>query len=88
MTQWMKKGRYVWYINGNISSDSAIEIVENTRSTMGLANLPVAEIGEFNPIALKVGNATLLELPLEDKTNENSCTLTYYEIAPIKDDYR
>lgn len=46
------------------------------------------EIGEFNPIALKVGNSTLLEMPLEDKKNENSCTLTYYEIAPIKGDYK
>lgn len=31
LAQWMQKGRYVWYINGNISSDAAIEIVEKTR---------------------------------------------------------
>lgn len=39
-------------------------------------------------MALKVGTATLLNMPLEDKTNENSCTLTYYEVGTIKDDYR
>lgn len=79
----MQSGRYVWYINGNISSDAAIEIVENTRSTMGLGNVKPEQIGELQPMALKSGNCTLLEMPLEDKTNENSCTLTYYEIGPI-----
>ena len=88
MAQWMKSGRYVWYITGNITSDEAIQIVEKTRETMGLNNLPVEQIGELNPMALKVGTATLLDMPLEDKTNENSCTLTYYEIGTIKGDYR
>ena len=59
----MQSGRYIWYINGNISSDAAIEIVEKTRSTLGLTNLPVTSIGEYQLIALKVGHSTLLELP-------------------------
>jgi len=27
-------------------------------------------------------------MPLEDKTNENSCSLTYYEIEPIQGDLK
>ena len=41
MTQWMYSGRYVWYITGNMTGDEAIQIVEKTRETMGLKNLPV-----------------------------------------------
>jgi hypothetical protein len=88
LAQWMQSGRYTWYINGNISSDAAIEIVEKTRSTLGLTNLPVTSIGDYQFIALEAGYSTLIVLPLEDKSNENSCSLTYYEVGPIKGDYK
>jgi len=88
LAQWMQSGRYTWYINGNISSDAAIEIVEKTRSTLGLTNLPVTSIGDYQFIALEAGYSTLIVLPLEDKSNENSCSLTYYEVGPVKGDYK
>ena len=84
LAQWMINGRYVWYITGNISNESAVEIVEKVRSTIGLTNLEAHNIGEVQPISMESGASLLLEMPLEDKTNENSCVLTYYEIEPIE----
>jgi len=88
LAQWLVNGRYVWYVTGNISSDSAVEIVENVRSIIGLNNLEVSKIGEVLPISMEKGTSLLLEMPLEDKTNENSCSLTYYEIEPIQGDLK
>jgi len=88
LSQWLVNGRYVWYVTGNISNDSAVEIVENVRSIIGLNNLDVSNIGEVLPISMESGTSLLLEMPLEDKTNENSCSLTYYEIEPIQGDLK
>jgi len=35
---------------------------------------------------LEASTAFHLEIPLEDKSNENSCNLTYYEVGAIGDD--
>lgn len=86
MEQWLQQGRFVWYITGNIGHEAAIEIVEKARATLGLTNLEPANIGEVLPIAMEAGTSTLLELPLEDKTNENSCVLTSYEVGPLNGD--
>jgi len=88
LSQWLVNGRYVWYVTGNISNDSAVEIVESVRSIIGLNNLDVSKIGEVLPISMETGTSLLLEMPLEDKTNENSCSLTYYEIEPIQGDLK
>jgi insulysin len=86
LEQWLENGRYTWYITGNISHEAAIDIVEKVRATLGLTNLEPSNIGEVLPMAMEAGLCTLLELPLEDKTNENSCVLTHYEVGPIKGD--
>ncbi len=39
-------------------------------------------------IALQPGSNYLLELPLEDKTNENNCLISYFEFQAEGDDIR
>lgn len=53
-----------------------------------MKNTQPADIGDVKPISLKAGVSTLLEMPLDDKTNENSCTLTYYEVGLCKGDIK
>jgi hypothetical protein len=86
LEKWLENGRYTWYITGNISHESAVDIVEKVRATLGLTNLDPSNIGEVLPIAMENGVCTLLDLPLEDKKNENSCVLTHYEVGPVKGD--
>ena len=35
---------------------------------------------------MEAGTSSLLIMPLEDKTNENSCVLTSYEVGPLQGD--
>ena len=43
---------------------------------------------EIRPSAIPEGQAFVLEKPLVDKTNENSCIISYYEIGLEEKDLR
>jgi secreted Zn-dependent insulinase-like peptidase len=80
---WLKSGRCVWYICGNISSEKCIEMVEEARKKFELATIKIEELPELRAVALDGNTSFHLEIPLEDKSNENSCNLTYFEVGPI-----
>jgi hypothetical protein len=44
LDSWLKKGRFVWYVSGNISPETAIKIAEDGISQFGLAPLSKLEI--------------------------------------------
>ena len=85
LKDWMKQGKYVWYITGNMSTEQATEIVEHARSCLSLKPFPIEEITDVRAIALDAGSSFVYKVPLADEKNENSCTITYYEVGPVQD---
>jgi len=46
-----------------------------------LKPIKIEDLPPIRTIALDEGHSFLLERELEDKTNENSCIITYYELG-------
>jgi secreted Zn-dependent insulinase-like peptidase len=85
LKEWLKSGRSVWYITGNWSDEKCIELVEESRKKFNLASIKIEELPELRTVALESNTSFHIEIPLEDKTNENSCNLTYFEVGPVGD---
>lgn len=49
---WLKQGRSVWYISGNISAEGAINLVEKTRAQLKLESMSIEDITDSRIIAL------------------------------------
>lgn len=79
LTTWLKNARYVWYVTGNLAKDKTIELIDKARSEFNTKNIPIGELPKVQPVSLAPGAVHLVESPLDDKTNENSCMLTYFE---------
>lgn len=86
LKEWLKTGRSLWYICGNYSDEKCIKLVEESRKKFDLNSIKIEELPELRTIALEEKKSFHIEIPLEDKSNENSCNLTYYEVGPIGDD--
>lgn len=78
----------MWFITGNYSHDKAIELVEATRQRLGLQSVPVSGLTKVNPAKIEGATSHLVEIGLEDKANENSCVLTYYEVGKETADHK
>jgi insulysin len=85
---WLKNGRFLWYINGNISEESALKIVDSATSKFGLKELAIEDTTDIRTMALDNKISYHIEIPLIDEKNDNSCNLTYYEVGPVKMDYK
>jgi hypothetical protein len=88
LKNWLKKGRYTWFICGNYGHEEAIKLVEDVNAVFALDKMRIEDIGEVQPIALEAGTSYLLRIPLEDAKNENSCVLTYYQSDQIFGDIK
>lgn len=56
-------------------------MVEKARSHFNLENVDIEDLQDVRTIAIEDGHSFHIEKPLEDKTNENSCNVTYYEVG-------
>lgn len=84
--EWMVTGRSVWYICGNYAHEKAIELVEESRKLFNLKTVKIEELPDLRCIALEPKVSFQFEIPLEDKTNENSFNGTLYEVGAVKND--
>ena len=50
--------------------------------------LNVEDITDVRTISLDAGISYLIEMPLIDDKNDNSCTVTYYETGPIQENLK
>lgn len=78
---WLKTARFVWFVNGNFDKTSAVKMVEQARQVFNVKPVEKEDLVDVRCIALKQGTNYLLEMPLEDKENENSCLVTYFELG-------
>jgi len=85
---WLKSGRQCWYVTGNYDHESATKLVEDADKQLHLNPVKIEGLADLRTIAIEDGLSFLIEQPLEDKTNENSCTVTYYEVGVQGDDLK
>lgn len=78
---WMKSGRFVWFIHGNMTKENAIEIVEKVRADMKIIPTDKEDLADIRCVSLHSKVSYLLEHPLTDRTNENNCLVTYFEFG-------
>lgn len=53
-----------------------------------LEPVKIEDLAPIRTLALDEGHSFLIERELEDKTNENSCIITYYEAGLNNDDQK
>jgi len=53
----------------------------DSRKKLGLIGCTVDQLTPIKTHLLGDGNKYLMEISLEDKTNQNSCNLTYFQIG-------
>jgi len=79
--QWLKSGRMVWFIYGNMNKNSASKIFDNANATMKLQPVDKQTLPDYRimsiPEQTKDGNMRI-DFPLKDENNENSCFMTYF----------
>jgi len=79
--EWLKSGRQCWYITGNYENEAAKKLVEDASKQLDLKAIRVEDLAPVRTIAIEDGHSFLIEHPLQDTTNENSCIMTYFEVG-------
>ena len=79
---WLKTGRSVWFVHGNLDKSQAISLVEKSRSLLQLRPVHKDDLVDVRCIALPPHKNYLVEIPLVDTTNDNNCLLSYFEYGP------
>ena len=74
----MQGGQYVFYIYGNYQADAAIKLVEQVKELLKLKSTNMKDLPLVQNIQLKEGQSVTVWDKLEDKTNDNSCVVSYY----------
>jgi len=77
--EFLRSGRTLWLVNGNISKESSIQLVEKAREILSIRPVDKEDLLDVRCVSLPAQQTQLLEIPLEDKSNENSCLISYFE---------
>lgn len=76
--KWLKTGKQVWFVGGNIDEVQTTKMVTEARKQLNLNECKIEDLTPIKTMLLEEGNQYVIEKPLEDKTNQNSCNLTYF----------
>lgn len=85
LASWFQTARFVWLITGNISKDAALDLIIRSKQVFQTKPVQISDLPSVNPVRLPPKQAHLVESPLDDKTNENSCTLSSFEVDFLTD---
>jgi len=75
----------VWYITGNYGHEEAIQLADQVKTKLNFNSCLVPSLPLARTVKLEPKTSYLLELPLEDETNENNCAVTYYQVGQMGD---
>ena len=78
---WMKSGRQCWFVCGNYDAEEAKSLVKKSQDLLKLRAIRIEDLPEVRSILIEEGRSFIVEKDLVDKTNENSCLITYYEVG-------
>ena len=79
-TDWLKSGRQMWYVFGNISKEDADRLCSNGVSLLNMQSVPKesltpVRIADLDDQSTKIHR---LDITVPDPTNENSAFISYY----------
>lgn len=81
---WLKSGRMSWIVHGNFTEAQAIEVVETAR---GILNLKPVKKDQLSSIrCLNIDGHHRIDFEVEDKANENSVLVSYFQHDLLGDD--
>ena len=71
----------LWYATGNLSKDQASQITGEAVELMNLQSIPKEELADSRVVNLSTttGQFDRLDFTVADKSNENSCLVSYYQ---------
>ena len=86
------RARCIWFVHGNLTQESAVHIVTRGREVLfGKSEVPDThreDLPDIRCVALRGGSWNRVERPLEDRENENSCLVSYFEGGSYLTDLR
>ena len=85
-TQWLNRGRMMWYATGNLGKEESIRIVDEATQLLNLESIPKEELAEILVVNLGSQNKHFhrVDITLPDPSNENSVFISYYQYGPKK----
>lgn len=82
---WLKTGRMVWYVYGNIEKETAIKTVEQARQILKIENVTRDSLIDIRCVDVLPNTIQRIDFEVEEKTNENSCLISYFQYGLIGD---
>ena len=79
---WLKSGRLLWYVTGNISKENALSLVEKARAAFKLRPTDKEDLVDIRCVSIPSNHYYVYDIPVLDETNQNSCLVSYFEVAP------
>jgi len=76
---WLKTGRMLWYVYGNIDKKTSIETVEQARALLKITGVPRDSLADIRCIDVLPNTIQRIDFEVQEKTNENSCLITYFQ---------
>ena len=76
--EWLVNGRTLWFIYGNLTSKTAVQIVEEARTSLNLKTVPKDQLPTVRCVMLDDQDSRI-HFEVEDKKNENSCLSSYFQ---------
>jgi secreted Zn-dependent insulinase-like peptidase len=83
---WLKKGRLVWFVLGNISSKNALKLATDSNALFNLKTEAKEDLPDYRILSIPTqekGNMRL-DFKVMDESNENSCFMTYFQAVKDK----
>lgn len=88
LDKWLVSGQQQYYVYGNYKEDQAIELVEKVKNMINLKPIELSSLAEVQTVELKAGECVTIQDELDDKSNDNSATLSYYQVGQFPQDYK
>ena len=76
--EWLINGRTLWFIYGNLTSKTAVSIVEEARTSLNLKMVPKDHLPTVRCVKLD-NQDSRIHFDVQDVKNENSCLASYFQ---------
>ena len=83
--QWLRHGRMLWYVYGNVSKDQAKLIVDGAVQSIGLQPMSKDDLCDVRVVDLssQSDNFHRLDFDVPDASNENHCLISYFQHSRV-----
>lgn len=83
--KWLTTGRMLWYVNGNIPKDKAIQTVKQSMQVLNLQVVERDSLCDIRCLDILPNTIQRIDFEVEEPTNDNSCLITYFQYGLLGD---